>query len=103
DLNYAYAMSKFAAAGFLPREQAGANPIITGDFPVIQGMRWLATPNGIDDTALVVDSTQLGGMADENLGGPGYAKVNGVGVETKSIRDDEQDRYRLRARRVTVP
>lgn len=42
-------------------------------------------------------------MADEDLGGPGYTKIDGIGVETKSIRDDENDKYRLRARRVTVP
>jgi hypothetical protein len=51
----------------------------------------------------VADSKQLGGMADEDLGGPGYVKVNGVGVEVKTIRDDENDQYRVRARRVTVP
>jgi hypothetical protein len=51
----------------------------------------------------VLDSGQLGGMADEDLGGPGYAKVNGQGVEVKSIREDDNDQWRVRARRVTVP
>jgi hypothetical protein len=102
DINYAYALAKFIAAGYLPRESANG-AVVTGDFPVIQGMTWLSTPNGIGGTGLVVDSEQLGGMADEELGGPGYAKVDGVGVEAKSIRDDDEDGYRLRARRVTVP
>jgi hypothetical protein len=31
----------------------------------------------------------LGGMADEDLGGPGYASAGGVGVQVKTIRDDE--------------
>lgn len=104
DINFAYAMSKFAAAGYLPRETDSANPILTGNFPVILGMRWLATPNlPTAGQALVADSSQLGGMADEDLGGPGYVKAGGIGTEIKTIRDDDNDRYRLRARRVTVP
>ena len=42
-------------------------------------------------------------MADEDLGGPGYVKAGGIGTEVKTIRDDENDQYRVRARRVTVP
>lgn len=102
DLSWATVMAKFTAAGYLPRE-GGSTPVLTGDFPQVMGLTWLATPNGIANTALVVDSQQLGGMADEDLGGPGYVRVNGIGVETKSIRDDDNDRYKLRARRVTVP
>jgi hypothetical protein len=103
DVNHAYAMARFAAAGLMPREGAN-NPVVTGSFPVINGMTWLATSSGAaTNKALVADSKQLGGMADEDLGGPGYAKVNGVGVEVKTIRDDENDQYRVRARRVTVP
>jgi hypothetical protein len=33
----------------------------------------------------------LGGMADEDLGGPGYAKVGGVGVQ---VEDDPRRRQR---------
>jgi hypothetical protein len=101
-LAWTYAMATFADAGYLPREDRNA-PLFTGEFPVIDGMRWLATPNiPVANAGLVVDSTQLGGMADENLGGPGYAG-SAAGVETKSIRDDKKDGYLLRARRVTVP
>lgn len=104
DVNWAYAMARFASAGLTPRETAGGNPVLTGDFPVILGMRWLATPNGpAANKALVADSSQLGGMADEDLGGPGYTKVGGIGVEVKTIRDEDNDQYRVRARRVTVP
>jgi len=101
-LAWTYAMATFADAGYLPRE-SGEAPIFTGEFPVIDGMRWLATPNlTLANAAFVVDSAQLGGMADEDLGGPGYTGA-AAGIETKSIRDDENDGYRLRARRVTVP
>jgi hypothetical protein len=105
DINWAYAMAAFASAGYLPRESDANNPVLTGSFPVILGMRWLATPNlPVVNKALVADSTQLGGMADEDLGGPGYAKAaDGAGVEVKSIREEKFDQYRLRARRVTVP
>lgn len=102
DLAWAYAFAAFTDGGFLPREQG--NPVATGMFPVLDGMRWLVSPNlPTPGTALVLDSTQLGGMADEDLGGTGYASAGGVGVQVKSIRDDDNDRWRLRARRVTVP
>ncbi|ATO14680.1 hypothetical protein CO540_13280 [Micromonospora sp. WMMA2032] len=102
DFAWTYAMATFADAGYLPRED-GNSPVLTGNFPVIDGMRWLSSPNlPTANTALVLDSTQLGGMADENLGGPGYAGA-AAGIETKSIRDDDRDKYKLRARRVTVP
>ncbi|AEA27917.1 hypothetical protein Psed_5790 [Pseudonocardia dioxanivorans CB1190] len=99
---WTYAMATFADAGYLPREDRSA-PVFTGQFPVIEGMRWLATPSTpVANAALLVDSTQLGGMADEQLGGPGYAG-SVAGIETKSIRDEDNDGYKLRARRVTVP
>jgi len=107
DISWATAMAKFAAAGYLPRETTAGNPVLTGDFPVIAGMTWLATPNvPVVGTALVVDSEQLGGMADEDLGGPGYVSAAGPGtaaVETKVMRENKEDKYRMRARRVTVP
>jgi hypothetical protein len=104
DLSYAYALAKFIAAGYLPREAGDNNPVVTGEFPRVNGMLWLPTPHGFAATAMVLDSEQLGGMADEDLGSPGYVRApNGNGVEAKSIRDDDNDRYKLRARRVTVP
>lgn len=99
---WTYAMATFGDAGYLPREDRNA-PIFTGLFPVIDGMTWLATPNiPVTNAAIVVDSQQLGGMADEQLGGPGYVGAL-AGIETKSIRNDKRDMYDLRARRVTVP
>lgn len=104
DADLAFALAKFVAAGYFARETDSANPALTGQFPVIAGMRWLATPNIVAaNTALVLDSTQLGGMADEDLGGPGYTGSGPAGVEGKSIREDREDRWRLRVRRVTVP
>lgn len=104
DLDLASALAKFVAGGYFARETDSDNPALTGQFPIIGGLRWLATPNIVAaDTALVLDSTQLGGMADEDLGGPGYAGRGPTGVEGKAMRDDENDAWRLRVRRVTVP
>jgi hypothetical protein len=105
DLSHAIVMAKFIAAGYLPRE-SGSTPLLTGEFPRVQGLTWLATPNGIANTALIADTTQLGGMADEDLQSPGYVRQDGVGVEVKVSRlegSDDRDGYRVRARRVTVP
>ena len=105
DLNWTYALVAFVSAGYVPRESANT-PALTGDFPTIMGMKWLASPNAISGTVLVLDSTQLGGMADEDLGGPGYVSAQGPNtapVQVKTIRDDEHDQWRIRARRVTVP
>lgn len=105
DISHAIVMAKFIAAGYLPRE-AGNTALMTGDFPRLQGLTWLATPNGIANTALIADTEQLGGMADEDLQSPGYVRTEGVGVEVKTNRldgSDDRDGYRLRARRVTVP
>ena len=104
DLNHAYALAAFTAAGYFARESDSDNPALTGRFPVIGGLRWLPTPNGVAaNTAVVLDSTQLGGMADEDLGGPGYVGGGPAGIQAKTIRDDDRDAWRIRVRRVTVP
>jgi hypothetical protein len=104
DISYAYAYASFAAGGFLPRETNSANPVLTGSFMQIDGMNWLSSPNiPTAGVIIVLDSKMLGGMADENLGGPGYASAGGVGVQVKTMREDKTDAWRLRCRRVTVP
>lgn len=104
DVNHANAMAAFVAGGYFARESNDNNPALTGQFPVVGGLRWLATPNVPEaNKAIVLDSTQLGGMADENLAGPGYSGQGPAGVEGKAMRDDEEDAWRLRVRRVTVP
>lgn len=97
---YAKVMSAFLASGLLPRE--AANPVVSGTWPSVLDVTWLRSPNVPTTNPLLLDTAELGGMADEQLGGPGYARVLN-GIETKSIRQEETDGYRLRARRVTVP
>lgn len=104
-MSYAFIKAKFIAAGYLPRE-GPANAIASGDFPKVEGMTWLPSPHGVPGEITVVDTEQLGGMADEDLGSPGYVRSSAPGtnpVEVKTIRDDDTDKYRMRARRVTVP
>jgi hypothetical protein len=103
DATWARAYAAFTSGGFLPREDAANSAVVRH----LRGCRrdaFLPTPNlPTAGTVLVVDSTMLGGMADEDLGGPGYSGAGPLGVEGKSIRDDARDQYRLRMRRVTVP
>jgi len=97
---YARVMSIFLKDGLLPRESA--NPLLNGQWPQVLDLTWLRSPNVPTTAPMLVDTEELGGMADEDLGGPGYSKAL-PGVETKSIREDKIDSYLLRSRRVTVP
>lgn len=86
----------------LPRESG--ETAIQGNLPVnALGVTWATTPHFQGANPLLVDRDNLGGMADEKLGGPGYASAGDFGVETKSIRDEDAEGYKLRGRRVTVP
>ena len=98
--HFATVMSLFLEAGFLPRE--GSNPLINGTWPQGLDLTWLRSPYTPTTAPLLVDSDELGGMADEDLGGPGYSNAL-PGIEVKSIREDKIDGYLLRSRRVTVP
>lgn len=107
DATYAYFLSNPQLSQLWPREVT-TTPVQAGDWPLIGGLRVLVSPNvqggGTSSAiALVLDSRALGAMADENLGGPGYVSTNGVGVQAKTIRQDEADKWLLRSRRVTVP
>lgn len=107
DATYANFLSDPGISGLLPRETS-TTPVQTGTWLVVAGLRVLVSPHvsgaGTSSAiALVLDSRALGGMADENLSGPGYVSTNGVGVQAKTIRQDEADKWLLRCRRVTVP
>lgn len=100
---FAYLSSDTNLMAALRREDK-SNAVYTGNFPRIAGLTILHSPNVADSTdALVLDSTQLGGMVDENLQGPGYAGGGFAGIQAKSIREDKTDSWLLRCRRVCVP
>lgn len=101
DVQWASAMTVLVEAGMLPKE--ANNPLVTGNWPETLGLRWLRSNHTPTTDPMLVDTSQLGGMADEDQNAPGYTNANGIGVEAKVIRDDKLDRYLARARRVTVP
>jgi hypothetical protein len=99
---YTYLMLNDAIAQLRQRE-ATSNPVYTGMIEQVAGLTVIKTPNMPTATsAFVLDSTALGGMADEVDGAPGYA-VADLAVQIKSIRRDESDSWDLRGRRTTVP
>jgi hypothetical protein len=107
DETYAHFLSDSTISNLWPRETS-ATPVQSGAWPLIAGLRVLVSPHvqggGTSNAiAMVLDSRALGGMADENLSGPGYVSTNGVGVQAKTIRQDEADKWLLRCRRITVP
>lgn len=97
---FAKVAGKLLAGGLLPRESN--NAVLSGTLPFqALGFTWVTSPYFTSSNPIMLDQAQLGGMADEDLRSPGYSKVDGL--ETKSIRLEETDGHRLRARRVTVP
>lgn len=99
DTAYAIVMSDDKITNALRRETMDS-PVYSGDIEVIAGLRIVVSPS--ITTPLVLDSTQLGGMADEQASAPGYA-VSDLAVQVKAIRVDEADRWDLQGRRLTVP
>jgi hypothetical protein len=99
DSAYAYVMSDDKVTNAWKRETAD-NPVSTGQLGTIAGLNIIITPAVADP--YVLDATQLGGMADEVDGAPGYGLAD-LGVQIKSIRKDTQDAWDLQGRRKTVP
>lgn len=101
DLAYAYLMSDEKFTNAISRETTD-NPVYTGELERIGGLAIVVSPTITAGTAYVLDSRELGGMADELDGAPGYARSD-QGVEVKSIRKEDLDAYHLQGRRKTVP
>lgn len=99
DTTWAYLASDNNVMTARGREDS-SNAIYTGNFLSIAGLTVLPTPNIPGGSgAWLIDTNALGGIADEDLGG-GYVGTN---VQTKVMREDTVDGWRLRARRVCVP
>jgi len=101
DTQYAYLMADQVVAAALRRETTD-NPIYTGQIQQVAGLTIVVSPAIGVAGATVLDATQLGGMADEVDGAPGYA-ISDLAVQVKSIRKDDQDAWDLQGRRKTVP
>jgi hypothetical protein len=105
DTKYALMMTDASLTNAWQRETT-TNPVYTGQMQLIAGLSILKTAAanlpGASDDVWVLDSTQLGGMADEQDGAPGYA-VSDLAVEVQAIRQAERDGWDLQGRRKTVP
>lgn len=102
DLGYMSMMTDTVIAALWRRETTD-NPVYTGQVEMIAGMKVIVTPNlPVATSCYVLDSQQLGGMADEMDSAPGYS-VADLAVQIKSIRLDGNDAWDLQGRRKTVP
>lgn len=100
DTAWAYLAADSGLATLMARETVN-NPVYTGRFGNLAGLDVVHVPAsnmpGADGTnAWLLDTRSLGFIATENLGG-GYLPAGDL-VESKTIRQDENDAWRLRAR-----
>jgi hypothetical protein len=100
DTVWAYLASNPTIAGLLKRE-GNSNPVYTGTFSVLAGLDIVHVPaanmpGAVGTAAWLLDTTNLGFIATEDLGG-GYLPAGDL-VESKVIREDLNDGWRLRAR-----
>lgn len=102
---WAYVASDSVILAALAREDK-SNPIYTGRFDILSGLEIVPTnaanlPGGVNTNAWVLDTNQLGFIATEDLGG-GYQQAGEL-VQTKVMREDANDGWRLRERTNFVP
>jgi hypothetical protein len=100
DTVWAYLGSDTGLATLMARESLN-NPVYTGRFSALAGLDVVHVPaanmpGGDGTSAWLLDTQSLGFIARENLGG-GYLPAGDL-VESKTIRQDENDAWRLRAR-----
>lgn len=101
DLKYAQLTANTVVSNLLRRETTD-NPVYTGVIDTIAGLHIVRSPNLPTADVWVLDSTQLGGMADEVDGAPGYT-VSDMAVQIQAEREEERDGWNLWGRRKTVP
>ena len=100
DTIWAELASNTALAALFARENLN-NPVYTGRFSNLAGLDVVHVPaanlpGGVGTVAYVLDSQNLGFIGTEDLGG-GYQRAGDL-VESKVMRQDENDAWRLRAR-----
>jgi hypothetical protein len=105
DTTWAYMASDSVISAAMARENA-SNPVYTGRFDMIAGLQIMPTPaanlpGAVGTNAWVVDTNQLGFIATEDLGG-GYQQAGEL-VQSKVIREENRDLFRIRARANFVP
>jgi hypothetical protein len=83
------------------RRENPSNPVYSGDLVNLAGVDILPTPNLPAAGGWLIDSKAFGGMVVENLGGS-YQSAGEL-LETKSMRKDDVDGWRVRVRSVFAP
>lgn len=99
----------------LPREYPGVDkaPVAAGwNSPYIRkigGFTFVTSPTmPTTGNAYLIDTDVYGAFVDERLPAPGYVSDTGEAgaspnIQVKTMRSDETDGWRIRARRITVP
>lgn len=100
---YAMLVTDPAIAALRKREDS-SNPIYGGEIEKLGKYTIIATAlaNLPSDDVWVIDSNNLGAMADETEVDPGYAVLTN-NLQYKVIRKDSRDAWDIQARRITVP
>lgn len=88
----------------LRRRETTDNPVYAGVIEKFANLNVVVTSSGNlpSDNVWVLDSRQLGGMADETEVDPGYT-VAEMGVQIQTERVPSRDLWKLWGRRITVP
>ena len=88
----------------LRRRETTDNPVYGGSVDTFAGLRVVTTSasNLPTDDVWLIDSNQLGGMADETEVDPGYT-VAEQAVQIQNERVPRRDKWDLWGRRITVP
>lgn len=104
DFAFAYIVGNLNMLATMARE-AGTTVSMSGDLPVLAGLRILPTPNlPTAGTAIVADSTMLGALGYERIPSPEYQGDPANGVETLTRRNPlGNDEWLVRGRRPVVP
>jgi hypothetical protein len=104
DFAFAYIMGNLNMLATMAREN-GTTVSMSGDLPVIAGLRIMPTPNlPTAGTAIVADSKVLGSLGYERIPSPEYSGDPANGVETATRRNETgNDEWLVRARRPVVP
>lgn len=104
-VQHSLVLSTFINGGRLPQESN--NPLETGVVRGVLGLNWVTSNHVPFTDPFFVDRAQLGGIATENIESPGYGRFvpypGAIAIESKAIRDDDNDKWKVRGRRVQVP
>lgn len=100
---YAYMASDEKLAA-LRRRETSDNPVYGGTVDILAGLKVVKAPASRLPTndVWILDSTQLGGMADETEVDPGYT-VDEMAIQVQNERIAARDGWDMWGRRLTVP